>query len=284
VKIVSNERGFDRNAEVLWMSVVWQVFLVALLIVGPPLLPFFAFLWEKRLVWPFVPLDGSDGPLPGRSEWDAENPYAVGPAAQELRVHNLDPYAARAIEAARDEGFAPVGTFADGTSRLYRIRYDFWLSADRVVLAVVGCGTLASIRVQNIGFYSLLADGHGLVTIVDQKDSEIDLSGLNREALIRSVDFRKVLERHRRRVQAAGVAPLSFSHPDPLGDLKAHRVRRVERLCERGLARYRDPEQATWRYTPRGALVVSVRSYLTGIRRVFYPDSWLRPWRSPRAN
>ena len=75
--------------------------------------PFLVTLWERRLVWPYIPADEYDGRLPPLTE----------PAG-----------AANDALAAR--GFARLDTRYDGnTGTGHRVRYDFWRPADGVVLA-----------------------------------------------------------------------------------------------------------------------------------------------------
>src|SRR4051794_9332489 len=87
--------------------------LVLGLMAGSLSLTVLACLWEKRLVWPYVPAEEPEAPGPSDLGADT-NPYAVGRAVAERDVLTPTDYAARAIEAAELLGFEPLGVFRDG--------------------------------------------------------------------------------------------------------------------------------------------------------------------------
>lgn len=245
------------------------------MIFGPTVL---VCLWEKRLVWPYVPLEAPPAPVSPALE-ESDNPYAVGRAVEVMG--NLAPtdYAVRAVEGAKALGFRPLDVLRDGKGRIYKIRYDFWLSPGREVLAIIGGGILGVIPVRNTWLITPLSDGRRLVTLDNQSASELDLAGLTDEALIVSVDFRGLLEGHSKRLAASPVPPVPYPETGPLEDHRAFRTRRFDRLEELGYAKFLDERRNVWRYTLKGAIAFSVRAILKGIRRVVWPDSRLVPSR-----
>jgi hypothetical protein len=213
-----------------------------------------AYAWEKRLVWPYVPAqEAHQGALPTTTL-----------------------YMSRANEAAASAGFALLGTFADGKSNLYRVRYNFRRSSSGDVLALIGCGTIASMPVQTIWLYSVLGDGHCLVTFNAQSGGELDLAGMTHEALVCNAAFDELLRHHRVRIETTSATIIAFSQEDALGDFRRFRERRTERLVELGYVSYLDAARTVWRYTLRGAVTLAFRQYSTGIRRVLLPDTLLQ--------
>lgn len=205
---------------------------------------------EKRLVWPYVP------------EKDAP------PAS--LPVMNT--YATVAASAATEAGFSWLGTFADGKGKLYHLRYDFFLSPTRDVLAIVGTGTMASVPMQTTWLSTLLADGKCLVTVDHQNGVETDLAGIAESALAEGLGFFALVNAHRARVALASGSVQPFSEADPLGNLKSYRQNRTERLCALGYASFLSADKNSWRYSIKGAFVLAFRQYFTGLRRAISPD------------
>jgi hypothetical protein len=244
-----------------------------------PLVPTIAAaLWERRLVWPYVPVRL----LADRGRTDeriAANLQAIQRTAGDDSVLPLTEEAARAIAAAESLGFEPLGVFRDGKGPIYRIRYDFWLAPERDVLVLIGGGTLMSFQVRAIWLMTRLADGRCLVTLNSQTASEFDLAHMMLEAVLGGADFGTLLMHHRGRVDDAPVPAVPYTSDDPLGDHLAFRARRIDRLEELGLARFLDWEQTAWRYTIKGALKLSVRAHLNALRRIVFPDACFRFFR-----
>jgi hypothetical protein len=227
--------------------------------------------WEKRLVWPYAYAEEAES-LPADRPLAAENPYASPQTVEGSGSVAATDYALLAKRAAVGLGFESLGVFRDAKGRMYRVRYDFVLSPERDVLAVIGGGVIGVLRVRGTWLYTRLADGRCLLTIDRQSASEIDLAALTDEALVRWVGFGGLLDRHRRRVAAAPVAAVPYSKEDPLGDLRAFRIQWVGRLETLGFVKFLEPTRTTWRYTVKGALAWTIRAYLRGIRRVFVAD------------
>jgi hypothetical protein len=203
--------------------------------------------WEKRLVWPYVLAGEHEVPRPSTK---------------------ID----HANRTAQSLSFRYLGLHKDGKGKLYNLRYDMWLSPDARTLAVIGCGTVASMPVQGASLHTLLGDGCRLVTVDNQSLSEVDLAGLVNEALVSGADIYGLLLSHNSRMESAAAPAIPFSLTDPLGDFRAALTRRIDRLAQRGYARFLDTTQNAWKYTLKGALVFATRAQCNGIRRVFAPD------------
>ena len=207
---------------------------------------------EKRLVWPYVP---------------------EALAAPES-IPALNSYSHVAGSAATEMGFLWIGAFGDGKGKLYKLRYNFFLSPERDIVALVGNGSMASVPTQSTWLYTLLAEGRAIATVDSQSAVETDLSGLTNSALAPGVGFFALVAAQRRRTASCVVQPFSLS--DPLSELWAFRQNRTERLCALGYASFLDTSRGAWRYTPKGALKLASRQYFMGLRRSFLPDK-IRP-------
>ena len=117
-------------AVLLFIVALPFLFLVAAIVVR---------VWEKRLVWPYVPADAATIPATG--------------------------YMAAATSAATSLGFVPCGVFRDGKGPLYRIRYELWLAAERDALLLVGGGRMAGIAIDGSSLFTRLSNGRCLATL-----------------------------------------------------------------------------------------------------------------------
>ena len=214
---------------------------------------------EKRLVWPYVP----------------------EALALPESIPALNSYGNVAGSAATEMGFLWVGAFGDGKGKLYRIRYNFFLSPTGDILALVGNGTMASVPTQSTWLYTILADGRAVATVDSQNAMETDLSGQTNSALAAGVGFFALVSAQRRRTASCAVQPFSLS--DPLSELRAFRQNRTERLCALGYASFLDASRGAWRYTPKGAFRLASRQYLAGLRRSFVPDRIRPAENAPRS-
>jgi hypothetical protein len=208
---------------------------------GPAVL---ACLWERRLVWPYVPADDLDFDPP------------TGTAKVALAGTELE-----------DAGFTRYAALYDGKGKAYRLRYEFWLSPDGFVLAEVGGGKLLGIPLDAVWLFSLGADGRCLMTVNNSLAGEYDIAGLKREAVVPGADLKKLLARHRERMSAWGTLP--YSAADPLADHAAFMRSRVEALVAAGNAGYLDDEQTAWRYSVKGAVLFAVKANVANMRRAF---------------
>ena len=215
-----------------------------LIIIPLGIIPFFAVLvivvglWEKHPIQPFAVVEKGNEP----PETD---------------------YAKRANDLAEDEGYDYLGVACDNRGGLYQLRFDFWASPDRSVFAVVCGGKLARVPYKRTWLHSPLPGDRYLVTTDDTGSA--DISGAAELHIWPHSTFRGLLNKHVDRLEELTDEPLPFEVKDPLKAYIAIRARQADRLVERGLARYTDDEQTTWRYTLAGA----VKFYVIGV--------WLQP-------
>jgi hypothetical protein len=226
----------------------------------PIVLGFLAGLWEKRLVWPYVK---DKDPA---KELDPIDPYFAPGIAAPLEITE---YAIAVNEEVEDLGFQPLGHFFDGKGKIYKLRYDFWLAPDRLVLVMVGGGTLAGIPLQATWLYTRLRDGRCLVTIDDPKGGDSDPTGQTLQHILANADFSELMSCHRQRIDQADALPLQYSEIDPLADHRAFRAARAAVLVDQGWARYLDPQDNWYKYTAKGAFLAAVRSGLREWKRAF---------------
>jgi hypothetical protein len=203
------------------------------LIVGFFVLVVAAALWETRLIVA----------------------YAIPEPGQELPT---TPYSQQANAIAQQLGFAHYGTFHHGKGGIYRVRYDFWISPDRLTLMLVGGGKIAALPADAVWLSTPLSDGRYLVTTDWSGDP--DLSGLIDQEIQTDVGLVFIADRHRHRVQRSTIAAVPFAE-EPLGQYLQMRKRQIERMVERGDARWLDSQESAWKHTLKGAL----RFYFVGI-------------------
>jgi hypothetical protein len=196
-----------------------------------------ACLWEKRPVQPYrVPEAGEE--------------YELTSDAREAN------YQVRGLD------YLPGGLCHDNKGKIYRVRYDFWLSPDHFILVVIGGGSIAGIPVNGIWVYSRLTDGRILCTT--NEIGEQDISGAEEQQTWPKYDLISLIEKHRKRLTDS-VEP--FPAESPLAGYFDIRRRKADALVAKGYARYIDDEQSIWKYTLKGAIVF----YFIGV--------WVRPIR-----
>jgi len=213
---------------------------IALYFAIPVLLLAFALLarmWEKRLVWP----------------------YALGDEPPQTSRMSTS------VGAAGTLGFRRVSVGRDAKGSMYRIRYEFWLPPEHDSLLLIGGGSLAGMAVDGNWLFTRLSNGRCLVSVDDLRGSEYDLTGLSDEAIHPGVSLRELLDRHRARIAAAEAPPLPYGDRDPTSEHRAFLTHRVQSLVQRGFAAWLDPSQSAWRYTAKGALLGTIRSYSAGL-------------------
>jgi len=174
--------------------------------------------------------------------------FAVPEPGQELPPTD---YARNANVTAEHSGFQHHGTFHHGGSSLFHIRYDFWVSADRLTILVVGGGKAAGMPANAVTLVSQLSDERYLVTT--DYSGEADLTGLTEIEIWSDVGLVYLIDRHRNRVASAPIAITPFGE-EPLADYMQMRQSQVDHLVQRGDARFLDARQSTWKYTFKGAV------------------------------
>jgi len=224
---------------------------------------FIAALFEKRMVWPYQ-RESEFLPAQLAAKESAANPYAA-PAAQPPVA--VTPYGDATCRKLESFGFSYRGVHYDRRRGIYQLRYDFWLSPDRLVLAMVGGGTLAGIPLTGTSLYSRRDDGRCLVTIDEPKSQDSDPSGLTLQMVVTHADLDELLRQHQQRLAESGQSTVPYSTQAPLDDHRAFRTRRVEMLMDRGLARFLDMERNAWRYTPKGAWTAVSALYTRELKR-----------------
>jgi hypothetical protein len=247
--------------------------LLIVLIVGLPMLPtFLCGLWEKRMIWPYAPIDE-----PAEIVYTAipveNNPYVSPQAVKEYLTPQPILYSMNAIEQAQSCGFELKNVFRDAKGSLYRVRYNFMRSPEGKILALIGHGTVARIPIRGIHLMTFLADMRCLVTLNNSASSLWDMTGTIDECCIPNSDFEKLLDIHEKRVAASPVSPVQLPETDPVSELHAFRIRWVDLMERMGLVRFLDPQRKKWRYSIKGAFIFSIRAQFIGLRRLFWPDS-----------
>jgi hypothetical protein len=160
-------------------------------------------------------------------------------------------YAQQANAVAAQLGFQHYGTFHHGNGGIYQVRYDFWVSPDRLIILLVGGGKIAGMPADAIWLTTRLQDGRYLMTT--DFSGEADLSRLLDIEIQRDVGIVFIADRHRHRVKSSAVPAVPLSE-EPLGDYLQMRKRQIEQMVANGDARYVDAEQMTWKHTLKGAL------------------------------
>jgi hypothetical protein len=235
----------------------------------PFVLGFITGLLEKRLVWPYVAGDHHGA----KPRLDPIDPYAAPGRGEPLEITE---YAIAVNEQVERLGFGPHGHFFDGKGKIYKLRYDFWLAPDRMVLAMVGGGTLAGIPLQATWLYTRLEDGRCLVTIDDPKAGDSDPTGQTLQEVLANADFTELMGRHRQRIEESDSPPLLYSEADPLADHRAFREARAAVLVDQGWAAYLDPQDNWYKYTVKGACLAAFRATLRERKRAISQADRLR--------
>jgi hypothetical protein len=162
---------------------------------------------------------------------------------------------------AEKQGFSYLGVCRAGNDKLYRIRYDTWISPDRDVFAVVGAGRMAAIPSQATILTSKLTDGRVLITVDNPGAMGGDSSGMTEWKVLTNADFPELLAKHRARIEAEMTPVEPYSDRDPLGDHLELNSQRVERMARAGHLYFLDDERDRWRYTAWGAVVRVCETY-----------------------
>ena len=194
-------------------------------------------MWEKRLVWPYVPAD-----------------------AVTIQATS---YTRTTAEEAEGLGFAQLGVFRDGKGRIYRIRYELWGAPRGDVLLLVGGGGIGGIPVDGSWLFTRLSNGGCIASIDNEAGREHDLTGLIHESVYPRRTLEALLASHRQAVAAAGAPAVPYS--DPLSDHRELLSRRIRALVNDGYASFCGQSHERWRYTARGAVAATLSSYWRGV-------------------
>ena len=105
---------------------------------------------------------------------------------------------------ANDLGFRHVGL---RQNKQDRVRYDFWLTSDDAILALIAGGTVSHRSHESIEMYSRLTDGR--IVSSNNHAGNVDLSGILHQATYPHADLQPLLEFHRRRLTGQQLESLS---------------------------------------------------------------------------
>ena len=225
-------------------------------------------LWEKRMVWPYQ-LASSSTPLLPDADGLSDTIFS-STASQRPRATG---YTVRALEQAADLGFTMLGSGQDVRGGIYQMHYQFLLSPDRDVLALIGDGTMLKLEQRTNWLYSRLTDGRFLTSLDNERGAHLDLSNRTIEGLKPGADFATLLDWHYERIAYLDDAIKPFLDRDPLAVLRQFRAERVDLLEAAGLMTYIDSERNRHRFTIRGSAISTYMSHRRGVHRRLNPDS-----------
>ncbi len=162
------------------------------------------------------------------------------------------PYLDAVVQQARDAGFMHAGDFAvNKSTSMYKVISSMWVSDDCLTLCIITGGTIAGIACRRTNFLSRLRD-HRVLSTQDEF-GELEFSGLTASKVVMNGDFPELYAIHRPRLSPYLSDLQSFSPSDAIGGYEEIERHRLSRLIQRGLARFADPSQTTWKYTLKGA-------------------------------
>jgi hypothetical protein len=212
------------------------VFIVALLV----LLIAVAFL-EKRMAWPY-----SD--------------FAEGTGFD-------DAYGNRMVEEAHQLGFIFLHWCHDLKGEVIRVNYAMLVSPNRDSIAVIGAGTVLSMKVQCTWIHTPTSDGRSFYSTDHQNGIENDISGMWKNQLVSTRDFEGLWEKHKEWTERLQISPLTFKPEHELAEFRKVREEHFHLMVKKGLIRYTDSTCSHWRYTIFGAIKVATRNYAIGLSR-----------------
>jgi hypothetical protein len=181
-------------------------------------------------------------------------PYYVPESGDEYEPFSM---AVQANDEAQRIGCRRGAVCHDAKGKLYRVRYDFWISPDDMTIASIGSGTVAMMPVFGIWLYSRTTEGRSLCTTNER--GEQDISGVEDQQTWLKLSFRKLFNIHQTRLatlqaRSATPEPAPFSTDSPLIGFFEIRRRKADALVARGYAYYVEPDRMAWRYTLKGAM------------------------------
>jgi hypothetical protein len=238
--------------------------LLVLGIIAVSFLPgFLAALFEKRMVWPYLAAAEFNHAQPTTRD-SAANPYAPPSKQDPVAITSYANATCLKLEALE---FGYQGVYYDRRRGIYKLRFDFWLSADRFILAMVGGGTLAGIPLAGTCLFTRLDDGRCLLTIDEPKSQDSDPSGLTIQKVVTHADLDELIAQHRGRLTESESPGLAYSARAALEEHRNFRTRRAHVLIDSGLARYVDEERNAWKYTLKGAWTATSGMYFRELKR-----------------
>jgi hypothetical protein len=260
------------------LYVIGQLFAISAAIAVCLLPTFLLCILERRMVWPYQSTvePAEIGDIYTVSN---DNPYASPMAI--VKIPHLNSYNKKAVEVAFEmaeaNGFVLKEGFCDARGGLYHVRYNFFLSSERDILALVGYGKIAGIPLRGMHLMTFLTDNSCLSTIDNTVSSFWDFTGSINEFCLFNYDFQRLLSSHRKRLVASRISAIQFSEDNPLSELKLFRRQWFDLLERKGCIRYLEPQRNLLRFTVKGALILSVRGTFRQLRRLVWGDSLRLP-------
>ncbi len=236
--------------------------------------------FERRSVWPYEDRSKVAGQV-GAAHSD--NPYAPPPVAS-IKNIPIGAYAAEQLTQAVRLGFQPLASTSDQSKKLVQVRYDFLISPDRKIVAIVSFGTVAGIPVQTVFMVSQLNNDLVFSTLGAHAACNHDLGQKRTEMLVSGADFQTMREYHLKRCEVLGANVKPFKENEELETLYRSRVRYFSDYESRGLIHYIDKDCKEWRYTWKGAFLFVLYATVRQLRRIVYPDRWLAEPMLTRVN
>jgi hypothetical protein len=155
----------------------------------------------------------------------------------------------------------PQGRYLQGQGGIYQGRYDIWLSPDGDILVLVQSGTVAGIKIDKTVLYTAKADGRYVIS--SDKPTGVNAPGLFDNEIFWQMQLDWLLEGHRGRLRKLGGAIRPFPPDSGFASYREMRRRLVDHWIKGGEVAYREPEQATFRSTLKGACLAVFRSFKT---------------------
>ena len=179
--------------------------------------------------------------------WPIQPYYVPEPGA----AYTPSPKHQKANEQVHELGYQHSTVCHDAKGKICRVRYDFWISPDSKSLALIGSGTVASLKVFGVTFYSRTAEGRILSTTNER--GEQDIFGVEEQQTRHAMPLPKLHEKHRQRLEQYVIEP--FSAESSLLDYFDIRRRKAAALVARGYVKYVNDQHLAWRYSFKGAVM-----------------------------
>jgi hypothetical protein len=228
--------------------------------------------FERRSVWPYENLVNAAAKVESVS---TENPYAP-PSVPSIENIPLNSYARHQLELATQNGFTHLRSTADQNKKLVQVRYEFLVSRDRKILAIVGFGKVAAIPVRSVFMMSQLDSGVFFTTLGAHAACGHDLNQRRTEMLVLGANFDTMLHYHQQRCSLAWANVKPFSHSHEIHEFHQYRIKHFADYEQRGFIWYLRDDQLEWKYTWKGAFLFVLLATVRQLRRTVLPDRWLR--------
>ena len=189
--------------------------------------------FEKQFVRQFVPIEAGTNLAPSRY-FDAMN------------------------EAGQALGFFHCGNYVQHRKGLYKAYLALWLTPERTALALICGGKIGGKDYKKTFQISRLNEDRLLVTRDDF--SAPDLSGLYDLEIVLNADLPELYARHQARLAQYLEDGVAFSRGSALAAYEEMEAARARELVHAGLAKFLDMQENSFRYTLKGALLMTIRS------------------------